>query len=380
MKEERQSNVELQKDPERACGVDQQSLGPLHFLWERKLVAGLFTLALLVLPNSMVVLSQQHLEPIQVDTVGSAATTPQSMNPSPATSQVVRSAYILGPDDVITVQVMDVDEFKDAKPIRVDGDGKINLPLVGNLSVSGLTLSRAESDITTKLKTYVHDPQVIVQVSQFRSQPVSVLGHVNKPGIQEIQGPRTLMEVISLAGGLSPDGAGKVKITRPVQMGNIPLPSTTLDPTGKFNTAEVDIKAIMNSENLTENIPILPHDVITVPKAPIVYVLGAVKRSGGFVLGDKETITVMQAVSLSEGWIPLSAPNKAKVLRLSKANERTEIAMDLKALLEGKLPDMPMQPEDILYVPDSQSKRIWAKIGTTALSITSGVVIYSTRY
>jgi polysaccharide biosynthesis/export protein len=375
--EKRRFGTDLQRASAVVFGVHSQSSDSLNRDGKNMLLASLLFVVSVLLSNPVSAISQQQLDPNQV--VANPNVTPQAESTLKETSQMVRAVYILGPDDILTVQG-NVDEFNTAKLIRVEGDGRVNLPLIGNVSVSGLTLRQAESEIASKLRTYVQDPQVIVQVTAFRSQPVSVLGFVNKPGIQEIQGPRTLVEIISLSGGLQPVAGANIKITRPVEMGKIPLASATLDPSGKLYIAEVNIKAIMNSKNLEENIYILPHDVISVPKAPIIYVMGSVKRSGGFVLGDKETITALEALTLAEGWIPLSAPNNSRIFRLpSSGTDRVQIEMKLTDIVKGKVKDIPLQPEDILYVPGSDSKKIWAKIGSTALSVASGMAIYSTR-
>ena len=149
---------------------------------------------------------------------------------------------------------------------------------------------------------------VTVSVFEFRSQPVSVLGAVNTPGVHQIRGRKTLFEVISEAGGLKNEAGNSIKITRRKEFGAIPLPGAGADPSGEFSVAEVSVKSVMEARNPQENIQIQPNDVISVPKAELVYVIGAVKRAGGFILSEREQISVLQALSMAEGLDRVARP------------------------------------------------------------------------
>jgi polysaccharide export outer membrane protein len=122
--------------------------------------------------------------------------------------------------------------------------------------------------------------------------------------------------------------------------------------------AEVNLKKIMEAKNPEENIQIFPHDVISVPKAEMVYVIGEVKRSGGFVLGEHQSISVLQALSLAEGLNGGADTRHARILRLKRdADQREEMPVDVKGVLNGKKPDVPLRGDDILFIPGSTGKK-----------------------
>jgi polysaccharide export outer membrane protein len=132
----------------------------------------------------------------------------------------------------------------------------------------------------------------------------------------------------------------------------------------------------MNATSPEEHVLIQPFDVITVPKAELIYVVGTVKRSGGFTLAERENVTVLQALSMAEGFGPQAADKQCKILRRNGTSDREEIAVDLSAILKGKAPDVSMRSEDILFVPSSTSKKVLARTAEAAIGITSGLLIF----
>ncbi len=295
---------------------------------------------------------------------------------APESPASLRSSYVLGPEDQITIRALDADEISD-KPLRIDMNGYIRLPMVGRLRASGLTLEQLEAEIVNRLKTYIQQPEVAVSITEFRSQPVSVIGSVNSPGVHQLQGRKTLVEILSLAGGLRNDAGHSVKIVRRLEWGRIPLRSAADDSTGQFSVAQVSLKALMEAKNPDENIVIRPHDVISVPRADMVYVTGQVQRSGGFVLNERETITVLQALSLAGGLDRAASPQNSRILRPSSgAANRAEIAVDLKKILAGKANDVSLQPDDILFIPASTPKRAAIRAAEAAVQIGTGVAIW----
>jgi len=288
--------------------------------------------------------------------------------------------YLLGPDDLITIQVFGVEELG-AKPIGVDTGGHIDLPLVGRLKVAGLTLEQLKSELITRLRVYVKEPDVAISVSEFRSQPVSVLGHVNSSGVHQLQGRKTLAEIMSLAGGIRPEAGPVARITRRLEFGRIPVPGASDDATGQFSVAEVDLKGIMDGLKPEENILIQPHDIISVPKADIVYIVGDVKKTGGFVLNGRKKVSVVEALAMAEGFTPTADKKKAEILRLVPGkDERTRIAVDLKRIFAGKAIDQAMQPEDILVIATSASKALRTKVGDSAISAITSMVTWGLIY
>lgn len=285
--------------------------------------------------------------------------------------------YVLGPEDQITVSVLDLDEVKSDKPVRVDFRGDINLPIVGRVHASGVTLEQLEAELAKRFKVVLQDPQVTVTLQDFRSQPVSILGAVKNPGVHQVHGRKTLYEILSLAGGLNADAGNSVKITRKKSAGILPLTNAQDDATGQYRVGDLNIRGVMEAKNPNDNITIYPYDVISVPKADLVYVIGAVRKSGGFVLSERETISVLQALSLAEGLDRIAAAKAAKILREQKgSDQRTEIPVDVKLILEGKGKDVALLANDILFIPASGSRNVALRSLEAAIQIGTGVAIY----
>lgn len=293
-----------------------------------------------------------------------------------------KSTYILGPDDQIGIRVLDLEEFAEGasgkeRSYRIDLRGQINLPLIGRMKVAGQTVEQVEAALADRLKEYLKNPSVTVMVAEYKSQPISVIGQVQTAGVHQLQGRKSLLEVISAVGGLKPEAGHQIKITRKIEYGAIPLPTAKLDSTGQYSVAEVSVKRIMNAQSPEENILIQPFDVISVPKAELVYVVGNVKRSGGFVLGDREKVTALQALSMAEGLDRDASSNGAKILRrTAEGSERKEIVVALGDILKGKVADVAMEPDDILFVPSSTKKKVMTRSLEAALSVGTGIAIF----
>ena len=284
--------------------------------------------------------------------------------------------YVLGPEDQITLRALDAEEL-DNKPVRVDFSGFIRLPMVGRIKAGGLTVDQLETELVRELKKYLREPQVAVSVTEFRSQPVSVLGAVRNPGVQQVQGRKTLLEMISMAGGIDPEAGHSIKITRRKEYGPIPLKSAAADETGDYMVADVDLGSILEARNPQENIEVKPYDVISIPRGELVYVMGQVKRPGGFVLRQRETLSALQVLALAEGLDSTAKPQDARILRtVVGAPQRTEIYVDLRKILQGKSSDVPLQPNDVLFIPNNVPKSAMLRGLESAIQIGTGVAIY----
>ncbi len=284
--------------------------------------------------------------------------------------------YVLGPDDQIVITVLDSEEFTD-KPVRVDMSGYVRLPYAGRVRMAGLTIEQARAELTRRLHKYFRAPEVSVSVAEFRSQPVSVIGAVKQPGVHQLEGRKNLIEVLALAGGLETSAGPRIKITRRIEWGRLPLSSAADDPAGEYSVAEVSVRSLLDARNPGENIAIRPFDVISVPRAELIYVTGQVARSGGFVLNENETITVLQAISLAGGIDRTASPKNARILRrTAETTARAQIAVDLTKIFEGKTADVAMQPEDILFIPSSAPKRAALRALEAAVQMGTGIVIW----
>ena len=271
-------------------------------------------------------------------------------------SPAAPDAYTLGPGDQIIVRVLNVEEI-DNKPVPIDANGDLNLPVVGRIQASGFTTEQLGGAIAARLSRYLVNPDVSVYLVETRSQPVSVLGEVQTPGVHQLQGQKNLFEVLSLAGGLRPGSGNVITVTRRLEWGPIPLPNAVNDSSGHFSVASVDVKSVMSASNPAENIVIKPNDVISVPKADTIYVIGAVRKPGAYVLGEHRSLGTLEILAMAEGTEKTAATSNAKIMRvIAGSNERAEIPVDLRAILNGKMPDLPLAADDILFVPTSRAK------------------------
>lgn len=285
----------------------------------------------------------------------------EGLQASPA-SLGVRGAtadYVLGPGDQLSLSIPGLEDQYNNKIFRIDAGGETTFPLVGRVHASGLTTAALEIELQTRLNPILKDPEVVVAITSFGSQPVSVLGSVRNPGIVQLQGRRTLFEVLSMAGGLLPDAGYAAQVTRSLANGAIPLPNTQQDSKAQVSVASIRLKNIINKPDGSENIEILPGDTISVPKAGVVYVVGSVAKPGGFTLDENESLSALQAVSLAEGLQTTSASSKAKILHAVPGSAtRTEIPVNLNRLMAGKSSDMQLYAGDILFVPTSNAKKV----------------------
>ena len=303
-------------------------------------------------------------------------TTPDPV-PVATGSAASASNYTLGSDDQITLFVSDVDDLSN-KPMRIDMKGNISPPMVGRVHAAGLTVDELQTVIEDRMKKFVNDPDVLITVTEYRSQPVSVLGAVNTPGVHQIEGHKTLFELLSAAGGVRADAGNTVTITRELKWGPIPLPSAKNDPTGKFSVASVNVKSIGNGTNPVENVTVMPNDVISISKGEVIYCIGAVHRPGGFVLGESESLSALQVLASAEGLDDKAAPDKAKILRQQPGTmQRTEIAVNLKHLMAGKGTDVQLKSNDILFIPNSAARSAGIRAAEAAVSIATGMAIYA---
>jgi polysaccharide export outer membrane protein len=186
---------------------------------------------------------------------------------------------------------------------------------------------------------------------------VTVTGAVAQPGVKALEGTKVLTDVLSLAGGLTADAGPTVRIVRQPAQGQIALPDAKTDAAG-FSTVDVDARALLEGRNPEKNIAILPNDMIAVPRADVVYVIGEVGKPGPIQVAGTSGTTVMEAVSASGGVLRTGAPGKARLLRkIDGQDTRQEIAVDIQKMMQGREKDIAMNVGDILVVPDSTGKR-----------------------
>jgi polysaccharide export outer membrane protein len=273
-----------------------------------------------------------------------------------ATRPPAAPEYVLGPGDQVVFHVIDMEEISD-KPVRVDPNGFVDIPEAGHFKVSGLTIEQFKAELSTRLSKYITNPKITVGLTEDHSRPVSIIGSVNSPGLHELPGPKHLIDVIAMAGGIRGDAGYKVIVTREQKWGKIPLPNAIVDqPTG-MSIAWVSVDDLQASRNPADNILIMPNDIITIPRAEVVYVLGTVHKPGGFELSSHPTISLLQALSLAGGSDRDASLKDAKIIRPSKGDGKPiEIPVNISKILHGDNSDFPLLGNDVLYLPSSGAK------------------------
>lgn len=298
---------------------------------------------------------------------------------APAGVENLRPTYVLGPGDVVAITAFEVEEISE-KPFRIDSQGDINLPLLGKIHVDGMTVEQFEADLTSRLKTIVRQPQVVVRITQYRSDFVFFEGMFKTTGIVPLQGRRNLIEMLAVV-GTQPNASHRIKVTRRFEMGKIPLPNAVEDQDKKVSTVEISMGSLRDNVNPAEDIVLQPFDVISVERAEMIYVNGEVSRVGGVELGERESISAAQLITMVGGLGKDADAGKAHVLRpILNTAKRSEIPLNLKKILAGQENDFPLLPNDILVVPRNNKRSIArnvALIGApTALSLIITLLVY----
>ena len=285
------------------------------------------------------------------------------------------AGYVLQAGDEIAVHSIEAKEVAD-KTYTLDDNGEVNFPLAGVLRLSGHGVREAEQILRTALKRYYFEPDVAINVTGFHVDAVSVLGAVGTPGVHQLKGQTTLLEALSAAGGVRGDAGSVVVLTRQKARGPIPHASARQVSSGDY-VAEIELKSLLESRNPADDILIQPHDVVSVPLAELVYVVGDVKKAGGFPLGGKPSLSVLQALALAEGLDVRASPGRARILRPGPGpGTEKQIPVDLKKILQGKAEDIVLHPNDILFVPNNAMKSISARTIEAAIQIGTGIAIF----
>jgi len=331
-----------------------------------KLVAA-SAVSLLLISNSYVVAQSEPKTVQPVTTVGVQATSSQPEATPSKTDQALLAQQqsiqpqdiLIGAGDLLEIRVFGVDDL--TENVRVSSRGDISVPLIGTVHVADLSQEQAQDFLAIKFREggFLNDPHVSVFTKEYATQGVSVLGEVNKPGVYPLLGARRLFDVISMASGLT-DKAGKL-----VSISHHDDPNQTVN----VQLSNDPMKA--NDSNL----PISPGDTVVVSKAGIVYVVGDVNRPAGFIMDNNGQLTVLQAVALAGGTSATASLDNSKIIRKT-ASGIQEIPMPLKKILSAKADDVPLQADDVLFIPHSATKGAARRGAEAILQVTTGLAIY----
>jgi polysaccharide export outer membrane protein len=273
--------------------------------------------------------------------------------------QLTPEVFLSG-GDLLAISVAGAPEYH--YEVRISPAGAASLPMLGNVTLAGLSITQAENIIAKRLqeKGFFNDPQVSVFVKEYASAGISVLGEVQKPGIYPLMGSRTLLDAISAAGGTTPK-AGK---------------SVTITHRDELDSPKTILLSHDNGETMT-NVSVQPGDTIVVSKAGMVYVIGAVKEPTGIIL-DNPHFTVLQAIAMAHGTNPTASLKSTKLIRKASTSPE-EVPIPLDTILSAKSPDLELQPDDIVFVPNSTAKTVASRSLEAIVQTATGIAIYG-RY
>jgi polysaccharide biosynthesis/export protein len=354
-----------------------------------------------------------------------------------AAARVEPRDYIIGNGDLLDIEIFDVKEL--SRDVRVSQTGTISIPLVPvRLHVSGLTEMQAEQKISEVLAAngLVSHADVTITIRERKSKPITVVGAVSHPLVYQADRQITLLEVLAEAGGLANDAGNDVIVTRPVPemtftesdapangsadaaapkskplqaeaKPSSPAPSASTGNTASTEPPELSAPAqekstdglpgpssspssdlitvnlfeLMEAGNTKNNILLQAGDIVTVPHAGIVYVLGAVGRPGGFVLtNDRERISALKILALAGGFTNVAKTDHAVIIRKDAQGKQQEVALDLKKILNRQAEDLQLEPSDILYVPSSAAKQALLRSLELGIALGSAVALYRIAY
>jgi len=275
-----------------------------------------------------------------------------------AASNASQSDPRIGPGDLLELKVFGAPEL--GGTLRVSGAGEITVPLIGAEKVAGLSPEQAQKNLEQRLVSggFLRDPHVNILV-KFATQGISVLGEVARPGIYPLLGSPRLFDALSAAGGATNRAGKMIYISR------------REDPSAG--------SAILLSQDprqsLAQNVFLQPGDTVMVARAGIVYVSGDVRTPGGYVMNNDENLTVLQAIALAQGLNPTASTKNVRIIR-RKEGKLQEIPVELKQIMTAKAPDISLENEDVLFVPNSASKSAARRSLESVVQVATGLAIY----
>lgn len=268
-------------------------------------------------------------------------------------------SLLIGPGDLLHITVLREAELE--QRVRVLDSGEINLALAGRVAVQGLTPAEAAARVAVKYRegNFLLHPEVSVFVEEYATQTVTILGQVARPGTVRLAAPRSLIDVLSLAGGLTEYADRHIVIER----------------SGKDGERVHAFLPNRADDTLNANILIRPGDTIVVPKAGIVYILGDVAHPGGYIMQNDSQLSVLQAIALAAGTSKTASEKRVLLVR-SVDGQSQSVELPLRDMERGRDPDVPLKANDIVYVPFSLMKNVSLGLaGITAAA--SSALIYA---
>jgi polysaccharide export outer membrane protein len=288
----------------------------------------------------------------------------------------------LGAGDLIHIEVFDVPEL--SRDVRISASGELGFPPIPErVRAAGLTPFELEDKLQQLLRQsgLVSHPEVSVFVKEQISQPLTIMGAVTRSMTYQAVRPTTLLELVANAGGITDNAGTVIWITRPTRREAVKpaADSTNGSPDSDEQTITIRLQDLLGPENATFNILLQGGDVVNIPPAGLVYVLGrGITQPGGYVLQSRgEQVTVLKALALARGLASFAKPDDAVIYRTNpKTGKREAIPAHIKQIEKNKSEDVALKANDILYVPDNLGLRVAARAVEAAVSIGTGILVY----
>ncbi len=264
--------------------------------------------------------------------------------------------YRIGPDDLIEVNVFEDEKLN--KTVRVSSQGNVSLPLIGVLRVKGLTGSEMEKEIRDLLaEKYLQDPHVSIFIKEYHNQRISMMGAVTKPGVYDVTGEKTVLDLLSLAGGIRDDAGKMLFLIRPPSMDGDGSKKGKEPEAESAKTFTAELEELLIKGDLSLNFTLEHGDVINIPPAGKVFVGGLVQRPGGFTM-DK-AMTLSQAIAVAGGMSTKADGTETRIFRYSGRGDQKEVlTFNAYAIEKGQTSDPYLQENDVIFVPRSGTKTV----------------------
>lgn len=269
-------------------------------------------------------------------------------------------ALRIGPGDTLQVNVYDTPDL--SQTVVVDDAGNVKLSLLGLVPLANLSTVEASLRIEERLTAggFMRRPHVDIAITHAETQTVSVLGEVNHPGPVQITTPRPILEVLALADGLSSLANRNITIQHRGQ--------------GSSQTRYFVPNDLSLAGNSGKGPIVFPGDIVVVPKAGVIYVMGDVIRPGGIAMtSNTSTLSLLQALTLAGSMTHTARVNEVYLIR-KKPGGYEDIIVPVSKIEHGKMPDFELRADDIVYVPFSYIRNVAISAGAIAASVTSATI------
>lgn len=277
---------------------------------------------------------------------------------------------LIGVEDTVTILALNAEEL--SRAWRVSSTGDLNLPMLGLVRAAGRSVGQLEQDLQERMKKYFKEPQLTLYVSEFRSQPVSVVGAVEKPATYQLQGMKTVFDAVLMAGGPSKESGPTVTLSRSIKNGPLDYPGVRVDDEQQLRSLELTTTEVMQGKGLAAEIRLLSGDVVTVSAAKerkMVHIAGEVAHPGSVELVTRDSVSLMKVLAIAGGLTRTASPGRVMISRTDQpGGQSVTTFVNLKKIMSGKSKDLELSAGHIVIVPSSSVMTIVQGASTSAVN------------